>query len=187
MSQPELLAKVARLLESSGIPYMITGSHASSAMGQPRSTHDIDFVVQMREEDLSQFAGAFADERFGFDEVAAREAILRNDMFQLQDFSGGDKVDFWMLKNQAFDQESFRRRIRGTAAGVSVYLPTIEDHIIQKIRWAHEYKSDRQYNDALLLYELHAAKLNMPYILKWVSELHLKSTWDRMVAEAEPL
>jgi hypothetical protein len=74
MSQPELLAQVARLLENAGIPYMITGSHASSAMGQPRSTHDIDFVVQMQADDVRHLASAFAGERFGFDEVGAKRS-----------------------------------------------------------------------------------------------------------------
>ncbi len=187
MSQPELLAQVARLLENAGIPYMITGSHASSAMGQPRSTHGIDFVVQMQADDVRHLASAFAGERFGFDEVGAREAIARNDMFQLHDLVGGDKVDFWMLKDHPFDQQSFARRVQGFAAGIPVHLPTIEDHVLQKLRWAHDYESQRQYSDALLLYELHAAKLDTPYVLRWVSELQIQPTWDRMVAEAKPL
>ena len=187
MSQPELLAKVTRLLEHAGIPYMITGSHASSAMGQPRSTHDIDFVVQMRAEDIRHLVSAFAGDRFGFDEVAALEAVTKNDMFQLHDLVGGDKVDFWLLKDHPFDQQSFMRKVRGVAAGTPVYLPTIEDHILQKLRWAHDYESQRQYGDALLLYELHAANLDAPYMLRWVSELQMQSTWDRMVAEAKPL
>ena len=78
-------------------------------------------------------------------------------------------------------------RIRGSYSGTPVYLPTTEDHILQKVRWAHEYESERQYNDALLLYELYATKLDMPYVLKWVSELQMQSTWDRITAEAEPL
>jgi hypothetical protein len=68
-----------------------------------------------------------------------------------------------------------------------VHMPTIEDHLLQKLRWAHDYESQRQYSDALLPYELHAAKLDTPYVLRWVSELQIQPTWDRMVAEAKPL
>jgi hypothetical protein len=54
MSQQELLAKVIRTLEQLGIEYMVTGSIASSMQGEPRSTHDIDIVV-----DLSQSKARF--------------------------------------------------------------------------------------------------------------------------------
>ena len=40
MVEQELLVKLVRTLESSNIPYMLTGSYVSSLQGQPRSTHD---------------------------------------------------------------------------------------------------------------------------------------------------
>jgi hypothetical protein len=187
MSQPELLAAVTAALEAAGIPYMLTGSHVSSSMGQSRSTHDIDFVIQIRVDQVEQLASAFAGEKFGFDDVAAREAITRQDMFQLKDFEGGDKVDFWIVKDAPFDQQSFNRRIRGAASGIPVYLPTVEDHILQKLRWAHDYESERQYNDALLLYELYASKLDLNYVKRWVAALKIEPTWERMLADAQPL
>ncbi|MBD3672180.1 MAG: hypothetical protein HUJ26_01525 [Planctomycetaceae bacterium] len=42
MSQSELLKVVVETLQKLEVPYMITGSLASSAQGEPRSTHDID-------------------------------------------------------------------------------------------------------------------------------------------------
>lgn len=47
MSQPELLKKVVKLLDSEGIEYMVTGSVVSSLQGEPRSTHDIDLLVSL--------------------------------------------------------------------------------------------------------------------------------------------
>jgi len=40
VSQSELLKKTIGALNSSQIPYMLTGSIASSIQGEPRSTHD---------------------------------------------------------------------------------------------------------------------------------------------------
>lgn len=55
MSPEELLGEVARRLEGAGIPYMITGSFASSMLGLPRSTRDLDVrgvpVMFLRAED----------------------------------------------------------------------------------------------------------------------------------------
>jgi predicted nucleotidyltransferase len=41
----EFLRKLAAALEGSGVPYMLTGSLASSLYGVPRATNDIDFVI----------------------------------------------------------------------------------------------------------------------------------------------
>ena len=187
MSQPELLAKLAKVFEELGIPYMVTGSHASSTYGQPRSTHDIDVVVQMRPDQVDQLAAHFSDEQFAFDDVAARQAIARTDMFQLDDFGGGDKIDFWMLKDTPFDRISFERRTIGKTSGVSVYLPTVEDHFLQKLKWAHQYEDEKQYNDALVIYEVQAKKMDMQYMLKWITAIGMQSTWEKLLSEAEPL
>ncbi|NWG14519.1 MAG: hypothetical protein HXY20_13410 [Acidobacteria bacterium] len=47
MSQQESLKTVVRTLEELDIGYMVTGSIASSLQGEPRSTHDIDIVVNL--------------------------------------------------------------------------------------------------------------------------------------------
>jgi hypothetical protein len=42
----DLLARMAALLEAAGIPYMLTGSFASTLFGAPRTTQDIDIVIE---------------------------------------------------------------------------------------------------------------------------------------------
>ena len=45
MTFEELLELVGRTLGEAGIPYMVTGSFASSMLGMPRTTRDLDVVV----------------------------------------------------------------------------------------------------------------------------------------------
>jgi len=187
VSQPELLARIVKTLEDAQVAYMLTGSVVSSAQGEPRSTHDIDIVVQITPEQVPLIRAAFLDERYGFDEVAAVQAILKLDMFQLSDLDTGDKIDFWVLKDDPFDKTVFGRRVRATFAGVEAFGATPEDTILRKLMWAQEYESERQYRDALGVYELQYATLDMPYLKHWIAELKLASTWERLVAEAEPL
>lgn len=40
-----LIERVTALLESAGIPSMVAGSFASTAHGLPRSTQDLDLIV----------------------------------------------------------------------------------------------------------------------------------------------
>ena len=53
MSQLELLENTVKALEQANIPYMLTGSLVSSFQGNPRSTHDIDIVVSIKMDNLS--------------------------------------------------------------------------------------------------------------------------------------
>lgn len=48
----ELLQRVTAALDANGIPYMLTGSLASSMYGVPRATNDIDIIVAPTREQL---------------------------------------------------------------------------------------------------------------------------------------
>lgn len=54
MSQQELLKKVIHVLDANNTQYMVTGSIVSSLQGEPRSTHDIDFVVAIQKSSAKQ-------------------------------------------------------------------------------------------------------------------------------------
>lgn len=47
MSQQELLKFVVSKLHELSVEFMLSGSHASSLQGEYRSTHDIDFVIDL--------------------------------------------------------------------------------------------------------------------------------------------
>jgi hypothetical protein len=47
MNEQELLADCLRRLNRSGVTYYLTGSMAGNYWGIPRTTHDLDFVIQL--------------------------------------------------------------------------------------------------------------------------------------------
>ena len=122
MSQQELLIRVVRALDDAGIGYMVTGSLVSSLQGEPRATHDIDFVISIDNEAADKLAAAFPPPRYHLDAESIREAVRKQDMFNLIDVESGDEADFWLLTDDAFDQERFSRRrneaIAGAAGGI---------------------------------------------------------------------
>ena len=110
MSQQELLAKVIRTLEQLKIEYMVTGSIVSSLQGEPRSTHDIDIVVNLLQSKAHALAGAFPPPDYYFDQEAIIEAVSTKGMANLIDTMSGDKVDFGLLTETPFDLSRFARR-----------------------------------------------------------------------------
>jgi hypothetical protein len=83
MSQQDLLSKVIRALDEAGCPYMLTGSFASSMQGEPRLSHDIDLVVDLRPQALPELLRVFPSPEFYLDEQSIHEAIKTKTMFSL--------------------------------------------------------------------------------------------------------
>lgn len=135
MSQQELLKKVIQALENSGIEYMITGSLASSLQGEPRSTHDIDMVVAIQKSAVKKLIESFPSPDFYLSEDRIIDAINSQGMFNLIDVKEGDKVDFWILTDEPFDQSRFSRRYTEEIMGIRIHVSGAEDTILMKLKW----------------------------------------------------
>lgn len=66
MPEPDLIELFVQPLNQTGIRYLISGSVAAMLYGEPRVTHDIDFVVFLRSEDADRLAAIFAPPQFSF-------------------------------------------------------------------------------------------------------------------------
>lgn len=57
MRPHDLLAKAITVFESLGVPYLVAGSVASTAYGEPRMTLDIDIVAAIEERHVAGRSG----------------------------------------------------------------------------------------------------------------------------------
>jgi len=186
MSQQELLKKVIQVLNQAGIQYMITGSVVSSLQGEPRSTHDIDMLIAIQKSVAKRLVEAFPPPDFYLDEDNILDAINRQSMFNLIDLNTGDKVDFWILTDEPFDQSRFLRKISEEFIGLKMLISTPEDTILAKLRWAKlSGGSEKQFTDALRVYEVQYGKLDINYLEQWAKKLNVESLWKQLVDEAE--
>ena len=186
MSQQELLRTVVQALESIGADYMVTGSLVSSLQGMPRSSHDIDVVVAMREEHIDALMRAFPPPEFYLEEIAIRQAIEHESMFNLLSATEGDKVDFWVLTDSPFDQSRFSRRHSEDVFDISIKVSSPEDTILAKLRWAEQSGgSEKQFTDALRVFEVQYETLDISYLEEWAGRLGVGGLLDRLRAEAE--
>ena len=185
MPQQELLKKVIQTLDQAEIEYMITGSVVSSLQGEPRSTHDIDIVVAIQKSKAHRLVGFFSFPDFYLDEDSILDAIQRQSMFNLMDLSEGDKVDFWILTDEPFDRSRFSRRYREEFVGLKLYVSSPEDTILAKLRWAKlSGGSEKQFTDALRVYEVQYRRLDLDYLEHWAKRLDVESLWKRLTDEA---
>ncbi|MEO8568552.1 MAG: hypothetical protein ABI419_05440 [Ginsengibacter sp.] len=188
MPQPELLKKVLEHLDENHIDYMLTGSLVSSLQGEPRATHDFDILVNITRAAISPLVNAFTPPDYYISESAIEDAIKHKSMFNLLDTAGGDKIDFWILTGDPFDQSRFARKYEEKMLGLSMKISSPEDTILMKLRWAHlSGGSEKQFTDALRVYEVQFGNLDLTYMESWTKMLQVENLWERLKQEAQPI
>ena len=75
--QHDLLEDVAKRLHQIGIRYFVTGSQASTLYGEPRFTLDIDIVIELAKENVSQLIELFRSDEFYRSESEVSDAVER--------------------------------------------------------------------------------------------------------------
>ncbi len=181
--QHDLLAKVTAALDTAGVPYMVTGSFASSFHGEPRMTQDIDLVVDPDVTTIALFVEQFDPSRFYIDDAVA--ATMRRDMFNIVEVKTGWKVDLIIRKDRPFSAEEFRRRIPGLVSGVPAFVASAEDTILSKLEWSKASGSERQVRDVVAILQVQRSTLDFPYLERWAAELGVADQLGNAVAISE--
>ncbi len=184
-TQGDVLAEVVRLLQGLGIPYMLTGSLASSVHGEPRTTLDIDLVIDIDTQRVERLVSALERHHYYVDLEAARDAVRRRDQFNAIDQVGGWKVDLIVRKERPFSRAEFDRRQQLQLAEVRADVATAEDTILAKLEWAKRGESERQLRDVAGILRSSGGSLDRDYVLAWVTSLGLEDAWEEALQLAE--
>ena len=157
-SELDVLTHVVTVLEAMHVPYMVGGSTALAVWASPRTTHDVDIVVDIPEERIDEFCRQFSQDRYFIDADVMRDAFSHLDgpglgMYSFIDMESGLKIDLFPLRPGDDVQESaLRQRIRAkisTDIEAAVYSPG--DLLVQKLRWFAASGSERQFKDCMNL------------------------------------
>lgn len=179
-SESEFLVDVLGRLNAAGVDYMLTGSMASNYWGIPRTTHDLDFVLVMRSDQIDTLVTAFTP-GFFIQRESVRSAFRAPFQFNVLDEQSALKADFWLLRENAFEASAFTRRLQVRLFGVPAWIATAEDIILHKLYWNRLTPSERQLGDAAGVYAVQAEVLDVVYLRHWAAELGVSREFDDLV------
>ena len=172
MDLEDLLKEVVEKFEKIKVPYAFTGAIGSSYWGRPRTTHDFDLVLHLKagQNKSKKIIDVFHDDYYASEE-AIISSIIHKTMFNLIHHQTGIKIDCWILKEDKYFLESFKRRKKQKFEGKWIYFLAPEDLILNKLLWYKESKLRKQIEDVRGILEVQRGKLDLKYLNKWASKL----------------
>lgn len=171
---------VLDVLNRKQVPYMLVGSFSSNAYGEARATKDADFVVELSAEKRSDLLRELPVE-FEIDCQVLFETITGHTRQILRVPSIPFEIELFDLSDEAFDQSRFSRRLKTSMLDQDVWLPTAEDVVVQKLRWAKLGSRMKDFLDAQSIVKVRGDRLDWDYIRHWCRELEISTKLDELL------
>lgn len=190
LSFPGFVKQVIEALEEVAIEYMIGGALAVWAWGEPRSTMDLDLVVDLPFDAIRALSSELKKRGMWVPE----DIILNNLLEDRADSAinaihptSGLKAELFPLREgDTLRRSAFERRRLvnlGPELG-EVYVHSPEDLIIYKMLYFSLSQQTKHPRDILSILRARQADLDLEYIESWVDQLNLSSIWKDLWAEA---
>jgi hypothetical protein len=181
MEPADLLRHASAVCDDLQLVYLVVGSTATIAYGEPRLTNDIDILVDLSADKVDAFCAAFPADQFYISRPAVADAVRLRHQFNVLHPASGLKIDFIVMTESAFDQS---RRTRGRALAVlpdrTVSFASPEDVILKKMAYFQEGGSDKHLRDIAGVLRIQGAAIDRDYITLWAAKLGLSEIWRQI-------
>ena len=179
--------QVISACEAEGVAHMVTGALAFNLYGIPRSTKDVDIVIDVSGPE-------------GIAKLIARlePGIEFRDQVQFDTLTWGRRhigrpkgntaleVELFELFDDPFVREQFRRRKKTKSGQIKLetWVPTAEDVVVQKIRWGRSKDLD----DARDVLAVQGPEtLDMQYVRGWCETHGTLARLEKILTELPEL
>jgi hypothetical protein len=183
MNTDDIVFAVIDYLNEHDVPYMLVWSLATNVYCVPRSTEDGDVVVNFS---VSQVASeiAAANSNIKFDAQLTFESVTATRKMVLRAAQHSFEVELFQLSDDEHDQMRFSRRVKVNTMGREVWIASLEDMIITKLRWSQSAAREKDVSDARNLIGVQRDFINWPYVESWCDRHGTRELLDRLRQEA---
>ena len=181
MREPDLIELFAQPLNQAGIRYLISGSVAAMLYGEPRVTHDIDFVVFLRADDAPRLASVFLTPQFYVPPAAViLQEVAREQRghFNLIHTESGLKADLYTAGREELHAWAFRNTREYVIGENTIKLAPPEYVIVRKLEYFREGGSEKHLRDIRAMLVVSGELIDRTALLEWVGRLNLKTEWE---------
>ena len=176
---PDVLQLVCSYLNETEIDYVVVGGIAVMHHGVPRTTVDIDLILQIDDDEIpafvkflnsTGFTATTKDMRSAFKEKSHSTIFYRDSLLRL-DIQG---------VNSQFDKMTLERAIDIELFNTTIKLGTAEDTIINKIL----FQGEQDLRDALGIFARKQRQLDIAYIESTCKKLEIYDKWVHFLKDS---
>jgi hypothetical protein len=183
MPEPDLSLLFIRPLNQSGIRYMVGGSVAAILYGEPRLTHDIDFVTFLRFDDIARLRDTFPSSEFYVppaDVIAAEIAREPTGSFNVIHADSGFKADFYTTGRDELQAWGFRHVRRMQFRGEPIVVAPPEYVIVRKLEYFREGGSEKHLRDIRAMLAVSGELVDRTALNDWIQRRGVAKEWERV-------
>ncbi len=187
MPEPELFLLFVRPLNRAGIRYVVSGSVAAIFYGEPRLTHDVDFVVFLNANDIQKLSAVFPPTEFYLlprETILAETAREHRGHFNLIHRDTGFKADMYPTGRDELNAWAFRGKRAVEFEGETVMLAPPEYVIVRKLEYYREGHAEKHLRDIRAMLVVSGEHLDRPVLNEWIQRQSLETEW-RQVSNAQ--
>jgi len=188
MSFEEFARLVLDALEATHLTYLIGGSVAVWAWGEPRTTRDFDVVIHLPLESIFPLSAELKKRDMLVPGEIILDSLIKSHDAPLNAIHlyTGYKADLFLLRQgDTFRATALARRMLMDldAPLGKVYVHSPEDLILNKLRYftlSHQPKHTRDITSIILTTN---DLLDIPYIEAWAQELNVMEVWQEILKQ----
>ena len=155
-----------RALDESGIAYMVVGSYSSNYYGVPRSTKDLDVVIEVAGHSIRELIPRLPPE-FQLDPQTTFETATFSIKNVVKIKGTPFVIELFHLSDDEHDHARFRRRVQIHLSDCSPFIPSPEDVVVTKLRWLLRINREKDRLDIFNILQAKQSVLDWPYIESW--------------------
>ncbi|MEG3923181.1 hypothetical protein QUA07_29365 [Microcoleus sp. T3_A4] len=186
---PSEIARVLHpIFETLGVSYYITGGVAPSVYGDPRTTRDLDLVIELLRDNIFQLVEALETAGFYCPPGSVKDiGEGRGMVLSVTHMTLVLNADIVLNSNTEFDRSKMaRRRLEALdEAGVEQFwVASPEDIVLAKLLWRQQSQSQKQWNDVLGILKVQSENLDRGYLTEWAQQLGLTDDLNLAFSES---
>ena len=184
LTEIDLAIDLGRQFDAIGVRWLVGGSVASSLLGVPRTTTDLDVVAELRDVHVKPLYDALSPSYY-VDQDTMRWAVSTRRSFNAIHDATAIKVDVFCSKDEPLGREELERRRLLDLRGHKLPVATAEDIILEKLIWYREAgDSERQWRDAAGVVAVRGDVLDREYLARHAAVLGLSDLLERLLSGA---
>lgn len=182
MPEADLISLFAVPLGRAGLPYMVTGATAAILYGQPRTTSDLDVVIELKSADLPRLRAAYPEEDYYLPPDEVIEVELRRTQrahLNALHHDSGFKADLYPMGDDALHRWAFPKRRAVPHGGQNISFAPPEYVILRKLEYFCEGGSTKHLSDIRAMLDISGDAIDRTVLSEWIPRLGLQTEWTR--------